>query len=231
MDPAVPDFRPTHVVPRAGLPAWETPGTSRPTAPLDPFLPVRLLDRAGDWGRILCSNGWSAWVDGRLLVPVPADPPSAVRDTARTADPRPLLARAEESVARYRRAVEDLAAGRTDTEGFRGRTGGLRIGMVVQGEEIWLYDAEHERWVYYDGTLLTTYAAPSPPEASAGREEPEAGASPAAGHEPTRVVGPEQGRTAGPPDTTRVVGPDATQVVGPDETQVAELPGERAGDG
>ncbi|WP_010475937.1 hypothetical protein, partial [Streptomyces somaliensis] len=159
------DFRPTHVVPRHGAPAWETPGTARPTVPLDPFLPVRLLERTGDWARVLCSNGWSAWVDGRLLVSVPEDPPAAVRETARTADPRPLLERAEASLGRYRRAVEDLAAGRTDGEGFRRGTGGLRLGVVVEGEAMWLYDAEHERWLYCDGARLAGYAAPSAPSA------------------------------------------------------------------
>ncbi|MET7720170.1 hypothetical protein [Streptomyces mirabilis] len=35
-DPATTDeFRPTHVVPPDGLPAWEAPDASRPTVPLD----------------------------------------------------------------------------------------------------------------------------------------------------------------------------------------------------
>ncbi|URM92414.1 hypothetical protein LUW75_23400 [Streptomyces sp. MRC013] len=201
--PAPEDFRPTHVVPRHGMPAWETPGTARPTVPLDPFLPVRLLERTGDWARVLCSNGWSAWVDGRLLVSVPEDPPATERETARTADPRPLLARAEASLGRYRRAAEDLAAGRTDGEGFRRGTGGLRLGVVVEGEAMWLYDAEHERWLYCDGTRLAEYAAPSAPSASSAssgrpvREPPGREPEPAAplpedgaGREPTRVVAP-----------------------------------------
>ncbi|WP_455359102.1 hypothetical protein [Streptomyces sp. SYSU K21746] len=156
------DFAPTHVVPREGLPAWEAPDVSRPTEPLDPFLPVRLLDRRGDWGQILCANGWSAWVDGRLLVAVPEPPPAAGQPLARTADPRPLLARVEESLARYRSAASDLADGRADGETFRRRTVGLRAGMVVDGEAVWLYDAEHERWVYCDGRHLSTYAASTP---------------------------------------------------------------------
>lgn len=48
----VPDFRPTHVVPRSGLDAWEAPDPGLPTTPLDAFLPVRLEERAGDWGRV-----------------------------------------------------------------------------------------------------------------------------------------------------------------------------------
>ncbi|WP_442305888.1 hypothetical protein [Streptomyces sp. 2RAF24] len=163
----VPDFRPTHVVPRDGLPSWESPDPGLPTAPLDAFLPVRLVDRIGDWGRVLCSNGWSAWVDARLLVSVPDDPPAAGGPLTRTADPRPLIARAEDALGRYRRAAEELAGGRADGETFRRRTRGLRVGMVVDGESLWLYDAEHERWLYCDGTGLSTYAASSGPSVAA----------------------------------------------------------------
>ncbi|MFF3322632.1 hypothetical protein [Streptomyces sp. NPDC002889] len=160
-------FHPTHVVPQDGLPAWEAPDVTRPTASLDPLLPVQLVERRGDWGQIVCANGWSAWVDGRLLVAVPREPPAAGQPLARTADPRALMARVEESIARYRTAAEDRAAGRTDGEGFRRRTQGLRVGMVVDGESVWLYEAEHERWVYCDGIRLSTLAADSAPSAAA----------------------------------------------------------------
>ena len=189
------DFRPTHVVPRDGLPAWEEPDVSRPTAPLDALLPVRLVDRRGDWGRIECANGWSAWVDGRLLVSVPQEPPATGQPLTRTADPRPLLTRAGESLGTYRRAAEELATGRTDRETFRRRTRGLRVGMVVDGESVWLYDSEHERWVYCDGARLSTFATAAGPEESAG---PAARA--AAPPEPTRVVDQAEARpeAAGP---------------------------------
>ncbi|MFD4235453.1 hypothetical protein [Streptomyces sp. NPDC058542] len=235
---ATPEFRPTHVVPPDGLPAWESPDVARPTDPLDALLPVELRDRRGDWAYVACSNGWSAWVDGRLLVSVPQPPPAAGQPLARTADPRPLLARAEESLTRYRRAAQDLAEGRSDGEGFRQRTRGLRVGMVVDGESVWLYDAEHERWVFCDGTRLSTYAAQAGPGA-AGPSSGEAGTpgastpAPASGPpgvvagegpEPTRVVphdAPEPTRvvTADAPEPTRVVTPDApepTRVVTPD---------------
>ncbi|MFD8132024.1 hypothetical protein ACFV41_34455, partial [Streptomyces mirabilis] len=49
-DPATTDeFRPTHVVPPDGLPAWEAPDASRPTVPLDALLPGRRGAR-GRWG-------------------------------------------------------------------------------------------------------------------------------------------------------------------------------------
>ncbi|MFF0433950.1 hypothetical protein ACFYU9_17200 [Streptomyces sp. NPDC004327] len=200
----VPDFRPTHVVPRDGLPAWEAPDPAVPTAPLDALLPVQLLDRVGDWGQVLCSNGWSAWVDARLLVSVPADPPAAGRALARTADPRPLIARAEDALGRYRRAAEELAAGHADGETFRQRTRGLRVGMVVDGESVWLYDAEHERWVFCDGTGLSTYAASAAPSAATPPAE--------AVHEPTQVV-----------PRLDAEGPGATQVV---QEQPAAGPGD-----
>ncbi|GGN89187.1 hypothetical protein GCM10011579_083720 [Streptomyces albiflavescens] len=165
-----PDFRPTHVVPKDGLAAWETPDPSRPTVPLDALLPVQLVDRFGDWGRIVCANGWSAWVDGRLLIAVPQAPPAASSPLTRTADPRPLLARVEEALTNYRSAAEELAAGQLDGESFRDRTQGQRIGVVVDGESVWLYDGEHERWVYCDGTRLSTFAAEGDP--ASARPEP-----------------------------------------------------------
>ncbi|OLO34879.1 hypothetical protein PZ61_0233160 [Streptomyces sp. MNU77] len=216
---ATPAFRPTHVVPPDGLPAWESPDVARPTEPLDALLPVELRDRRGDWAYVACSNGWSAWVDGRLLVSVPQAPPAPGRPLARTADPRPLLARAEESLTRYRRAAQDLAEGRSDGEGFRQRTRGLRVGMVVDGESVWLYDAEHERWVHCDGTRLSTYAA----QAGPGAATPESGETEAPAPAPTPSPSPSPPaepprREAGEkpdPEPTRLVAPD-----GPEPTRV-----------
>ncbi|MFD0422345.1 hypothetical protein [Streptomyces parvus] len=222
-----PEFRPTHVVPPDGLPAWESPDVARPTDPLDALLPVQVRDRRGDWAYVACSNGWSAWVDGRLLVSVPRTPPAPGAPMARTADPRPLLARAEESLSRYRRAAQDLAEGRSDGEDFRQRTRGLRVGMVVDGESVWLYDAEHERWVFCDGTRLSTYAAEAGPgaaapvSASGEAETPEPFRVAASeGPEPTRVVPPEG------PEPTRVAppeGPEPTRVVTADEPEPTPL--------
>ena len=178
-----PGFRPTHVVPQHGMPAWEAPDPGRPTMPLDPLLPVQLVERRGDWGYLLCANGWSAWVDARYLLAVPQDPPVADGPLTHTADPRPLLARAEEALARYRTVVEELAAAALDGETFSDRTRGLRMGVVVDGESLWLYDSDHGRWLYTDGTRLSTSAADDAPRA--------AGESP--GHAPTQVVTPDGG--------------------------------------
>ncbi|MET9803219.1 hypothetical protein [Streptomyces sp. NPDC006368] len=230
---AGPGFRPTHVVPRDGMPAWEGPDPARPTEPLDPFLPVQVLDRVGDWSRILCSNGWSAWVDGRLLVSVPPDPPAAGSATSRAADPRPLLGRVEDSLGRYRRAAEELMAGHTDGEDFRRRTRGLRVGVVVDGEALWLYDAEHERWVYCDGRRMTTYAASRDPSASAhGAAGDTGGRGSADDRGDTGEVGgvgetPEDGEDGedGASRHPREDGYQPTRVVEPERTRVVEWRG------
>ncbi|WP_435849534.1 hypothetical protein [Streptomyces tibetensis] len=233
-----PGFRPTHVVPQHGMPAWEAPDPARPTVDLDPLLPVQLLERQGDWGHVLCFNGWSAWVDGRRLVAVPQDPPAADGPLTRTADPRPLLGRAQEALARYRSAVEDLATG-LDRESFRTRTHGMRIGVVVDGESVWLYDSAHGHWVYADGTRMTTYATDETPEAGTASSPAAAPVQP-----PARVVPPESPvepsrarKAAGPAESpppaqsapagpTRVVPPEAPS---PSGTPPPEAPGPTTG--
>ncbi|MFD5461944.1 hypothetical protein ACFWIQ_03820 [Kitasatospora sp. NPDC127059] len=158
-------FRPTHVAPPDGMATWTAPDPARPAARLDPLLPVRLIARQGDWAQVLCSNGWTAWVDARLLVVLPQPPPGADGPPTRTADPRPALAEAEAALSRHRALLEDLAAGTLDLEAFRERTRGLRIGLVADGETLWLFDPVHDRWCYCDGLQLQAYAATDrPPE-------------------------------------------------------------------
>jgi hypothetical protein len=66
--PLVAQWAPTHRVPEKGLDCWEAPDVSRTTiARLDPGLEVEVTERWGDWTRVVCSNGWSAWLDGRAL--------------------------------------------------------------------------------------------------------------------------------------------------------------------
>ncbi|MEV0980095.1 hypothetical protein [Streptomyces sp. NPDC049915] len=195
MTAPVPGFAATHVVPQDGTPAWEAPDPGRPTVPLDALLPVQLVERRGDWAHVLCSNGWSAWVDGRLLLAVPQDPPRSGGPAAATADPRPLLAGAEAALARYRGAVEDLAAGTLDGETFHRRTHGTRIGVVVDGEDVWLFDAAHERWLYADGTRLSTYAVEGEPRVDrppADGADDGQRADRAPTYAPTRVVRPDE---------------------------------------
>ena len=69
-DAAVAGWVPTHRVPAQGMPAWTSPDPASASTPLDPGLPVQVVEGWGDWSRIVCSNGWGAWVDGRLLAPL-----------------------------------------------------------------------------------------------------------------------------------------------------------------
>jgi hypothetical protein len=63
------EFPFTHAVPARGMPAWATPDPTFPAvATLDPWLPVQVVEWWGEWAHIRCSNGWEAWVNGRLLV-------------------------------------------------------------------------------------------------------------------------------------------------------------------
>jgi hypothetical protein len=69
MTSAVTSFRHTHVVPPSGLAAWTTPNaTLPPVAHLDPGLEVVVVESyVTGWARVVCSNGWSGWVDGQRL--------------------------------------------------------------------------------------------------------------------------------------------------------------------
>src|SRR5438045_3330954 len=69
-------FSPTYLVPDTGLVSFARAGAKEPGPKLDPGLEVTIVEWQGDWARIVCSNGWTAWVNGRLLVPVAA--PTAV---------------------------------------------------------------------------------------------------------------------------------------------------------
>lgn len=67
--PPAPSWTPTHHVAAAGMPAWDKPDPrSGATTTLDPGLPLRLVERRGDWACVEASNGWQGWVDGRSLV-------------------------------------------------------------------------------------------------------------------------------------------------------------------
>ncbi|MGW4651838.1 hypothetical protein [Kitasatospora sp. NPDC004289] len=162
-------FRSTHVVPEGGLPSWEGPDPSRPSARLDALLPVMLAGASGDWARVVCSNGWTCWVDGRLLVALPQRPPAAGRPVATEADPRPLLAELEAAIGRYRELLDEYADGRLSLEDFRARTAGLRVGAVLDGPSAWLLDVERGRWSYCAAAQLQPYATVEPAEGGTGR--------------------------------------------------------------
>jgi hypothetical protein len=73
-------FVPTHVTPASGMDSWPRPDARAPLGPrIGEQLEVELLDESGDWAKIACSNGWTAWVDGRLLAPIRAKGGSSPR--------------------------------------------------------------------------------------------------------------------------------------------------------
>jgi hypothetical protein len=67
--PSAPTFAPTHRVGTVAQPTWPEPDpTAAPGPPLPAGLEVQVTARRGDWAEIVASNGWSAWVDHRLLI-------------------------------------------------------------------------------------------------------------------------------------------------------------------
>jgi hypothetical protein len=143
-------FEPTHVVPSGGLKTYEVTSLDQPSTPLDPGLDVQVAERWGDWARVVCSNGWSAWVDGRLLEPID---PGAPHDAAAPID-AVLASLLDDAMAKYAVLVGDLKAGRIDDVEFR--RAAFHAGLVVRDVDAWILDLSSRRWWRYDGVALTT---------------------------------------------------------------------------
>jgi Bacterial SH3 domain len=61
-------WAPNHSVPPQGLRAWSAPDPSGPVvANLAPGLPIQVAEVRGAWARVICSNGWTGWIDGRII--------------------------------------------------------------------------------------------------------------------------------------------------------------------
>jgi hypothetical protein len=70
VESVVPAWPHTHRVPDRGMAAWTAPDPKLPpTVTLNGRLELVVAERAGDWARVVAVNGWTGWVDGRLLVP------------------------------------------------------------------------------------------------------------------------------------------------------------------
>ena len=66
---SVPVWAPSHVVPAGGLPGGGAPAPARqPVALLSERVELVVLSRAGAWAQVRGVNGWTGWVDGRLIV-------------------------------------------------------------------------------------------------------------------------------------------------------------------
>jgi len=68
--PAAPDigaWTPTHTVPAGGLDTYAGPSEANPSERLDGGLEVQVDERAGNRAHVICSNGWSCWVEGADL--------------------------------------------------------------------------------------------------------------------------------------------------------------------
>src|SRR4051812_22000530 len=67
---------------------WPQPNPAAPPGPrLDPRLQVEVVAQNNGWAQIRCENGWSAWVDGRLLRDMRGAP--ALTPAPPQAPPRP----------------------------------------------------------------------------------------------------------------------------------------------
>jgi hypothetical protein len=66
--PAAAAFAPTHTVPPQGMQAWAAPDPNGAiVATLGGGLPIQITEVRGAWAHVLCSNGWTGWVDGRII--------------------------------------------------------------------------------------------------------------------------------------------------------------------
>ena len=64
--------RPTHRTPATGMAAWGAPDPSQPSVGnVEGGREVAIAERTGEWARIVLDNGWTAWVDARLLEELP----------------------------------------------------------------------------------------------------------------------------------------------------------------
>lgn len=63
-------WEPTHTVPHPGMNAWESPDPEAPpVTALSPGVELRVVEVLGAWARVDAKNGWTAWVDNRILRP------------------------------------------------------------------------------------------------------------------------------------------------------------------
>src|SRR5262249_30734815 len=85
-------FQATHRTPPGGIATYPQPDAAAAPGPsVAAGLDVQLVERWGDWAKIVCTNRWSAWVDGRQLIAATASPSRAAPPAPA---PAPSIARA-----------------------------------------------------------------------------------------------------------------------------------------
>ncbi|HEV3231125.1 MAG TPA: hypothetical protein VG245_02595 [Candidatus Dormibacteraeota bacterium] len=94
-------FAASHSVPAGGLDTWSRPdGNLAADNRLAAGLDVKLLEQRPDgWAHVECSNGWTAWVDGRWLLALAPSPVVTAAAAPPTAAPLPPPAAAPSFVA------------------------------------------------------------------------------------------------------------------------------------
>lgn len=76
-------WRPTHQVPATGMAAWTEPNPAvAPAANLGPGVQLLVTETRGAWAHVTGSNGWTGWVDARILQPAGTVPAPAARPAA-----------------------------------------------------------------------------------------------------------------------------------------------------
>lgn len=69
----------SHRAPREGMDAWNLPDPAiAPASELEGSVEVEVVETAGEWARVRGHNGWTGWVDGKLLEQI--DPSGAPGD-------------------------------------------------------------------------------------------------------------------------------------------------------
>ena len=85
----------THSVPSTGMSAWAQPDPAQqPTARLAAGVQLRVDEQRGAWAKVTGSNGWTGWVDARILQPAGAVPAGTPATPAAAPTPARSLAAA-----------------------------------------------------------------------------------------------------------------------------------------
>lgn len=58
----------THRAPGEGMDVWAHPDpTTDPSSEVEGGVELQVTETSGEWAMVVAENGWSGWVDGRML--------------------------------------------------------------------------------------------------------------------------------------------------------------------